>query len=77
MITGLHSQGGRGYAVAVWTIGLMSIVAVTCLWVIREPDSLARILSAFMLGASGVGAAFQGQNIARALPGQRTEKKGD
>jgi len=64
---------GRGYAVAVWTIGLMTIVALACLWLVTEADSVARILSAYMLGCGGIGTAYQGQNIVRGLPGLRPD----
>ena len=76
MLSSAHKLGGRGYAVAVWSVGMMTIVALACLWLISEADALARIISTFMLGVGGIGTAYQGQNIAKALPGQRPFQEG-
>ena len=73
MLSSALKDGGRGYAIAVWSVGMMTIVALACLWLISEADALARIISTFMLGVGGIGTAYQGQNIAKALPGARPE----
>ena len=75
MISGLRDKGGRGYAVAVFAIGMGTIVEMTCLWALFDEVlpavHFAGITTGYFLMLGAVGAVFQGQNIARALPGER------
>lgn len=78
MISGLRFQGGRGYAVAVFAIGLGTIVEMTCTLALFDKllpaAHFAAITTSYFLMLGAVGAVFQGRNIARALPGQRYQE---
>jgi hypothetical protein len=71
MLSSAHKIGGRGFSVAIWASGLMTIVGMTSLWVISDADALARIVGSYMLAMGGIGAAYQAQNFAQGLPGVR------
>ncbi len=67
MLKTAHELGGRGYAIAVWTVGLMTIVMLMSLWLLKDGVGI----QGYMMSCGAIGAAYQGQNIARALPGKR------
>jgi len=79
MISALSAKG-RGYAIAVSAIGLGTIVEMTAtlglFWEVLPAMYWAQVTGSYFLMLGAVGAIYQGQNIANALPGQRAERKG-
>ena len=74
MLSSAHKLGGRAFSVVVWVAGWMTVVAISCLWLISDADALARIIGSFMLAMGGIGTAYQAQNFAQGLPGVRDFK---
>lgn len=78
MLSSTHKLGGRAWSVAVWTIGLSTIVIMTVLllwsWspvASRSWLALAEIVGSYMVAIGIIGAASQAGNAAERLPGVR------
>jgi len=67
--------GGRGYSIAVWVSGLMTIVEMLATWALFQNQLSAtawgQVTAAFMWGMAAIGGAYQLPNAAERLPGER------